>query len=116
MSAHRSIPTGLCPSAQGRRVCEATLGNVVDYLLQPQRGCVTTASHRRNPVGVDEFLDRSPRVARGSQPWAERHYPVGVKTKRVFTSAESRALAALRDTLLPKLLSGELRVPAPLLI
>jgi hypothetical protein len=27
-------------------------------------------------------------------------------------SAESRALAALHDALLPKLLSGELRVPA----
>jgi hypothetical protein len=29
-----------------------------------------------------------------------------------FSNLESRTLAALRDALLPKLLSGELRVPA----
>ena len=29
-----------------------------------------------------------------------------------MSAAESRTLAALRDALLPKLLSGELRVPA----
>jgi type I restriction enzyme S subunit len=49
-------------------------------------------------------FNHSPRVARASQPWAECRYPVGVN--------EWRTLAALRDALLPKLLSGELRVPA----
>jgi hypothetical protein len=64
-----------------------------------------------NPFRVVEFSERFPRVARPSQPWAECRYPVGVKTKRAVTSVESRTLAALRDALLPKLLSGELRVP-----
>jgi hypothetical protein len=39
-----------------------------------------------------------------SQPWADGFSPVGAN--------ESRTLAALRDALLPRLLSGELRVPA----
>jgi hypothetical protein len=62
---------------------------------QPQRGCVNGGrAGGLNPFRVVKFGGRFP----------ECHYPVGVK--------ESRTLAALRDTLLPKLLSGELRVPA----
>ncbi len=64
-----------------------------------------------NPFRVVEFSERFPRVARASQPWAERHYPVGVNEYGAGASYESRTLAALRDALLPKL-SGELRVPA----
>ena len=105
MSTPFPIPTGLHPSAQGCRVREATLGNVFHYSPQPQRGCINRpCADGFNPVGVVIHFNRSPRVARCSQPWAERRYPVGVK--------ESRTLAALRDALLPKLLSGELRVPA----
>ena len=76
---------------------------------QPQRGCVLSRRPvRRNPVGVDPFYRRIPRVARASQPWADGCSPVGAEEGRAFPSAESRTLATLRDTLLPKLLSGEL--------
>ncbi len=34
-----------------------------------------------------------------------------VAANRVVSNQESRTLAALRDTLLPKLISGEVRVP-----
>ena len=113
MNALRTIPTGLHHSAQGCRVREATLGNGFQYFPQPQRGCVNRLRARgSNPFRVDEFVGRFPRVACSSQPWAERRYPVGVKTCRPILPKESRTLTALRDALLPKLLSGELRVPA----
>jgi hypothetical protein len=84
---------------------------VVHYFPQPQRGCITP---RRavgfNPFRVVEFVGRFPRVARSSQPWADCRYPVGVNVWHANPSNESRTLAALRDALLPKLLSGELRV------
>jgi hypothetical protein len=119
MSALSPIPTGLPPSAQGCRVHEATLGNVVHYFPQPQRGCINRlCAEGRNPFRVVKFVGRFPRVARfepdgpTSQPWAECRYPVGVNERRAVShEEESRTLAALRDTLLPKLLSGELRVP-----
>ena len=111
MNALFPIPTGLRPKAQG---CEAraTLGDVIHYFPQPQRGCGPTAHNRHNLVEVEKSFRRLPRVARASQPWAERHYPVGVNKRRTDWADESRTLAALRDALLPKLLSGELRVPA----
>jgi hypothetical protein len=107
MSAPFPIPTGLSHSAQG---CEerATLVDIVNYFPQPRRGCINGGrADGFNPFRVVEFWGRFPRVAsRTRQPCAECPYPVGVK--------ESRTLAALRDALLPKLLSGELRVPAKL--
>jgi hypothetical protein len=103
----------LHPSAQGCRVREATLGNVFHYFPQPQRGCINRSrADGFNPFRVVEFSERFPRVARASQPWAECRYPVGVNKRRAVSPDESRTLAALRDALLPKLLSGELRVPA----
>ncbi len=109
MNTPSPIPTGLRPSAQGCRVGEATLGNVFHYFPQPQRGCVNRAcANGFNPFRVVEFAGRFPRVARPSQPWAECHYPVGVNKRRAASWNEFRTLAAL----LPKLLSGELRVPA----
>ena len=105
MSTVFSIPTGLHHSAQGCPVGGTTLGNVNHNFPQPQRGCINRSrAGGFNPFRVVEFSEWFPRVARSSQPWAECHYPVGVN--------ESRTLAALRDALLPKLLSGELRVPA----
>ena len=77
MNAPSPIPTGLCPKAQG---CEerATLGERGLDFPQPQRGCVIPSrAHRHNPVGVDDFSGRFPRVARPSQPWAECRSPVG---------------------------------------
>ena len=114
MSVPSPIPTGLHPSAQGCRVREATLGNVFHYLPQPQRGCINRSrADGCNPFRVVKLGGRFPRVARASQPWAECHYPVGVNEWRVVSNRkETRTLAALRDALLPKLLSGELRVPA----
>jgi hypothetical protein len=87
---------------------------VIQYFPQPQRGCINrSCAGGFNPFRVVEFSGRFPRVARPSQPWAECHYPVGVNEWRVVSNLhESRTLAALRDALLPKLLSGELRLPA----
>ena len=102
MSTPFPIPTGLRPKAQG---CEerATLGDVSEHFPQPQRGCGTTARDGHNLVEVETSLRRFPKVARPSQPWAGGHSPFGADG--------SRTLAALRGALLPKLLSGELRVP-----
>ena len=105
MSTPLPIPTGLHPSAQGCRVREATLGNVFHYFPQRQRRCINRSrTGGFNPFRVVEFSGRFPRVARPSQPWAERHYPVGVNKRRAVSPDESRTLAAL--------LSGEFRVPA----
>ena len=112
MRPRLSIPTGLHHPAQGCRVGEATLGQRPKIFSQPQRGCFTTRAHGFNPVGVGFHYSGSPRVARASQPWAEGCSPVGAEEDRVFQSTESRTLATLRDTLLPKLLSGELSVAA----
>lgn len=90
-------------SARGCRACEAALGHASPNFSQPQRGCILAPrTDGLNLFRVHEFMGRFPRVARSSQPWAERRSPVG--------AGASRTLAALRDTLLPKLLSGELRV------
>ena len=99
MSGPSPIPTGLHHSAQGCRVREATLGERDLEIPQPQRGCVTpprTDGH--NPVGVEKSLRRVPRVARASQPWAGRFYPVGVnRTSRpcVTCRPQRRLLAEL---------------------
>jgi hypothetical protein len=78
MKAPFPIPTGLQPSARGCAP-RATLGHAEQHSLQPQRGCVRPwRIHCHNPVGVDSVLSDSPRVARASQPWANRRYPVGV--------------------------------------
>lgn len=106
------IPTGLRHLAQGCRVREATLGNVVHYFSQPQRGCINrVCAGGGNPFRVVKFPGCFPRVARSepdgptSQPWAECRYPAGVNLCHAIPSKESRTLAAL----LPKLLSGGLR-------
>ena len=80
MSAPFPIPTELHHSAQGCRVREATLGNVVSYFPQPQRGCINReCADGCNPFRVVEFPGRFPRVVRASQPWAERRSPFGAK-------------------------------------
>ena len=114
MSALFPIPTGLRHSAQGCRVREATLGHTSHNFSQPHRGCINRVrADGCNPFRVVIHFNCSPRVARASQPWAECRYPVGVNERRTVShDEESRTLAALRDALLPKLLSGELRVPA----
>ena len=75
------IPTGLHPSAQGCRVREATLGNEIHYSPQPQRGCINGGrAGGCNPFRVVGLWGRFPRVARASQPWAERRSPFGANT------------------------------------
>ena len=92
-------------TVRGPVVEARALGKTSHYLPQPQRGCsLFLGSDGCNPVGVVEYYGRYPRVARSSQPWAESHSPVGAN--------KGRTLATLRDTLLPKLLSGELSVAA----
>ena len=131
MKPRLPIPTGLCHSAQGCRVGEATLGHLVDYFPQPQGGCITVRAHGFNPVGVGFPFSGSPRVARASQPWAGCRSPVGANelgfrfrssgfgTRPSFGPRMSAfglqsyltvSPATLRDTLLPKLLSGEFSV------
>ena len=110
MTPRLPIPTGLHHSAQGCRVGEATLGQRPPIFSQPQRGCITPRPHGFNPVGVGFPFHGSPRVARASQPWADGCSPVGAEAGRAFPSNQSRTLATLRETLLPKLLSGELSV------
>src|ERR1035437_4968933 len=53
---------------KGCRVGEATLGHLVDYFPQPQRGCITVRAHGFNPVGVGFPFPGSLRVTRASQP------------------------------------------------
>src|SRR5258706_7092141 len=78
-SAEVSIPTGLCPSAQG---CEerATLGVLSESVTTPT-GLQPTSGKGRNPVGVGELFRREPRVASrlAGQPWAECRNPFGIQ-------------------------------------
>ena len=123
MKPRLPIPTGLRHSTQGCRVGEATLGHRVDYFPQP--GCIAVRACGFNPVGF--LCPGSPRVARASQSWAGCRSPVGANElgfrfrtsgfgtrpsfgPRISAFGLPSYLATLRDTLLPKLLSGELRV------
>ena len=72
------IPKGLRPPAQG---CEprATLGKRVREGSTPTGLRQCAGDGGRNPVGVDAQFRSSPRVARGSQPWALRRNPFGIQ-------------------------------------
>ncbi len=94
--ARAPIPTGLHHSAQGCRVGEATLGNVVHYFLQPHRGCSNRSRVRGcNPFRIVEFSERFPRVAPrqsgSNQSWAERRSPVGAKRCRADLHPDLKA-------------------------
>ena|SRR5712675_87959 len=65
----------LFPSTQPSPVGEgapsaALLEGRKSKMREPDGGC--------NPVGVEDVFGRSPRVARASQPWAERCNPFGI--------------------------------------
>src|ERR1035437_1082289 len=64
------------PSAQGWPGGGTTLGNVIHYFFQPQRGCSNGATERYNPVGVENIWEQ---LVAALQPWAELRYPVGVR-------------------------------------
>ena len=71
------------PSAQGCRVGEATLGHGTKNDFNPN-GVASTGAPRlaATPSGLTGILIRLPRVARASQPWAARRYPVAVNSPR----------------------------------
>ena len=54
-----------------------------------------------------ENLDRVPRVARPSQPWAERRYPVGVIPIPAASADASAALSGLVDGILAAKRTGD---------
>jgi len=56
--------------------CKGCLTVPTEPVLPPCRGIDDRAGDRRsNPFRVDAFSYRKPRVARASQPWAERSHP-----------------------------------------
>src|ERR1035437_2136906 len=57
------------PSALGWPVGGTTLGNVIHYFFQPQRGCSNGATECYNPVGVENIWEQLPRVVAALQPW-----------------------------------------------
>ncbi len=73
-----SILKGLYRSAQGFRAREATLGHPSERSINPER---VASQHRDDatPLGLMHISMRLPRVARSSQPWAERLNPVGIQ-------------------------------------
>jgi hypothetical protein len=73
------------PESQGDSIIQPRVGEAASlpwvtrrFSSQPQRGCITFAPQRYNPVGVENILDGRPRVVASLQPWAELRYPVGV--------------------------------------
>jgi type I restriction enzyme S subunit len=97
------VPIGDCPVEVIWSLCAST--SVISHLAERAKG--TTGSHQR--VSADDVL-----ALRVSDPRL-----AGVGTRETVVASvrlvaslrdESACLAALRDALLPKLLSGELRV------
>ena len=76
-SSSSRIPKGFRLKAQG---CEprATLGKPSRQRPTPTGLRLQARTGGRNPVGVGTFWPSSPRVARGSQPWAGGHNPFGI--------------------------------------
>ena len=87
-------PTACRPSAQGCRACEATLGRLSHKCFPTPTGLRPSVilRHATTPLGLVNDLIRVPRVARPSQPWAERRCPVGANSRR--TPMVDRILAA----------------------
>jgi hypothetical protein len=73
----RRIPTGFRPLAQGWRTAP-TLGEPTQQRNNLEE---VAAGAGHNPFRVDRIRNRSPRVARASQPWATRRNPVGILCK-----------------------------------
>ena len=95
-------PTAFRPSAQGCRAGEATLGrpSLIFFPtpsgLRPSiaPGCAAT------PLGLMNISIRFPRVARASQPWAERPYPFGVNPIPAAPPEKQKAVERLVDRIL----------------
>lgn len=85
------------PESQGDSILQPRVGEPaslpwVGRLIdpQPQRGCITPATERCNPDGVENILAGRPRVVAPLQPWAKLRYPVGVR--RAATADSENAL------------------------
>jgi type I restriction enzyme S subunit len=70
---------------------------VCENTIYPER----VASNRRDedatPLGLKTILECAPKVVAALQPWADRHYPVGVNLSPPL--AEPRRIAAELDAL-----------------
>ena len=94
-------PTAFRPSAQGCRVREATLGHVrFDFPNPNGVASIPSRRHAATPLGLMKHLIRIPRVARPSQPWAERHYPVGVNPSPAASPEKQKPVERLVDHIL----------------
>lgn len=87
--------------------CVGTNTNFIDYLTSLASG--TSNSHQR--VRPSDFLDYTMALPTSEVLIAFDAIVAPVLEKVRTARKQSRTLAALRDTLLPKLLSGEIRVP-----
>jgi type I restriction enzyme S subunit len=87
--------------------CFALSDSVVDYLASHASG--TSNSHQR--VRPDDFLDFRVALAQSDVLLAFDRVAGPLLRKSGQARRESKRLAGLRDTLLPKLLSGEIRIP-----
>jgi type I restriction enzyme, S subunit len=87
--------------------CFASSDSVVEYLASHASG--TSNSHQR--VRPDDFLSLKTALATNAVLGAFDKFVGPLLQRSSHARSESRTLAALRDTLLPKLLSGEVRVP-----
>ncbi len=85
-----SILKGLPPSAQGCRVCEATLGYGPETSFNPERVASIPDRDEATPLGLMNISTRLPRVA-SSQPGAERLNPLGIL---IWISRKALRLAA----------------------
>ena len=77
----KTIPKGLHQSAQGCRAREATLGHRAEISPNPER-VAAKCTDDATPLGLVNVSIRLPRVARSSQPWAERWNPVGIHIRQ----------------------------------
>ena len=93
-------PTAFRPSAQGCRACEATLGHRSKMFSNPERVASCGARFATTPLGLMNNLNRVPRVARPSQPWAEGRYPFGVSPIPAASPEKQKPVERLVDRIL----------------
>ena len=71
-------PKGIASSSPGLPSLRGYPGKPFPNGLQPQRGCINTEQVATTPLGLVSLFGRDPRVARSSQPWADRVNPFGI--------------------------------------
>ena len=108
------------PSLQPQRGCDPKprVGPSTDLpwvrecdSVQPQRGCGPKDIHSfrhgdvATPSGLTDYLNRLPRVARSSQPWALGRSPVGARKAGWYIRVRGERRAPLNTYLLAGRLS-----------